>query len=297
MPGSVTTASLSILRFAVLGDVEPKPEPIFDNFRKAVHAVNQLAEDPGIDGRHGIDDLGGLDGFGSIGGIDFTVCIGDLAHKGKTEQYEIVTDILAGLKTPVYAIMGNEELCQSVDRFLEYAARWNDGVDGLPGISYVKEGAGYTFVFATAVNDGRTFTTEEIAWIERQVDQRSDSPVILFTHAPAPGLFPVPAERAMANELFERVTARPNVIAVFSGHIHLDLDAAASYAQDAHGVHHIHVPGIERTKVGPTHTPRFRVVTLFDDARVLVQTYNVALEQFEERHQIHFRVSVPKTSE
>lgn len=123
-----TTDSVAV-RFAVLGDVEPKPDPVFDNFRKAVEAVNRLAENTRL---------------------DFTVCIGDLAHQGKEAQYEIVSEILAGLHTPVYAIMGNEELSESAERFLKFSARWNRGSDAIPAISYVKERAGVAFVFATA---------------------------------------------------------------------------------------------------------------------------------------------------
>lgn len=94
----------------------------------------------------------------------------------------------------------------------------------------------------------------------------------------------------MRNQLFERVTRRPNVVAVFSGHTHFDLDVTTSWVRDAHGVVHIHVPGIERTKVAPTHTPRFRYVTLSQQGDVDVQTYNIALDRFEARHRIQFRM-------
>src|SRR6056297_1133215 len=93
-----------LLRFAVLGDAEPKPEPRFPGVDAAVQDVNSIA---------------------ARGRIDFVVGVGDLAHKGTVVQYENVTPLLQGLSRPFYPIMGNEEHNSTVARFLDYAKRWN----------------------------------------------------------------------------------------------------------------------------------------------------------------------------
>jgi|GEM_PF-6960733 len=92
----------------------------------------------------------------------------------------------------------------------------------------------------------------------------------------------------MKNRSFDCVLAHENVRAVFSGHTHFDLDEVVSVVEDGNGVYHIHIPGVERTKVGSKHTPRFRLVTIDPEDGVLVQTYNVLTGLVEDRHEVRF---------
>ena len=62
-----------VLRFAILGDAEPKPKPEFPNLDAAVQDVNALAAD---------------------GTLDFVIGVGDIAHKGTLIQYENATPAL-----------------------------------------------------------------------------------------------------------------------------------------------------------------------------------------------------------
>lgn len=265
------------LRFAVIGDVEPKPDPVFENFRRTVEIINELHR---------------------AAPIAFTAGIGDLAHGGKVEQYEAATQILKGLETPFYTIMGNEELSGGGERYFAYAAQWNDDPEEIPGHSFVKgfpTGADAApellFLFATAQAGGITYDEAEIAWIEGRLNQFPEAKAFLFTHAPMRGLFPEAGERTMKNDLFQRVVARPNVTAVFSGHTHMDLDEATSHVTDRYGVRHIHLPGVERTKVGSRHTPRFRLVTIDESGDVIVETCNVLTGAFEARHALRFSLA------
>lgn len=70
-----------MLRFAVLGDAEPKPKAEFPGVSAAVDDVNRLAQD---------------------GTMDFVVGVGDIAHKGTVLQYENVTPVLQRLTLPLY---------------------------------------------------------------------------------------------------------------------------------------------------------------------------------------------------
>lgn len=76
------------LRFAVLGDAEPKPLPEFPNLARAVQQVNLLAKQQRL---------------------DFVLGVGDLPHKGTMIQYRNITPVLQKLTLPFYPIMGNEE--------------------------------------------------------------------------------------------------------------------------------------------------------------------------------------------
>jgi hypothetical protein len=99
----------------------------------------------------------------------------------------------------------------------------------------------------------------------------------------------------MRNDLMTPVLQRPNVRILFSGHTHFDLASVESHVIDAYGVHHIHVPGIERTKVGDTHTPRFRIVTITNGEDVTVQTYNVRSGAFDRELEIRFTLPFSAT--
>lgn len=261
------------IAFAVIGDVEPKPKPDFGNLNATINAINALKEKKRL---------------------QFTASIGDLAHTGKTEHFDAITDILSELTTPFYAIMGNEELMAGEDVFFTYASRWNDDPNALTQTRYVINKAGFTFIFATAVSGGVTFDQSEIDWMLAQVNQHADRPIILITHAPAPNIFPESKGRWMKDDLIESVLQHPSVIMHFSGHTHFDLDAVEGYVEDKYGVHHVHIPGIERTKVGRVHTPRFRVVEIDGAGEAVIRTYNVLSGKFEEKHEIRFSISQRK---
>lgn len=261
------TSNATSLTFAVFGDVEPKPEPDFRSFAAAIEAVNTMQDTMNI---------------------RFTASIGDIVHSGKIEHFRIVTDLLAELNTPFYTIMGNEELMAGKDTYLQYAAHWLRRSNVQPAGRFVVKEDDYTLLFISAEQNGITLDDAEAQWLTKQVTQHTTQPIVLFTHAPAPGVFPAAKKRAMQNDLLAPILQHPNVIVHFSGHTHFDLDTTQHYTLDEHNVHHVHVPGIARTKVGPTHTPRFRVVTLHPaEQRMVVQTYNIATQQFEKKHEIH----------
>jgi len=90
-----------VLRFAVLGDAEPKPRAEFPNLQAAVRDVNALA---------------------ARERLDVVVGVGDIAHKGTKLQYRNVTPVLQALSLPFFPIMGNEEWNSTEARFLVFAS-------------------------------------------------------------------------------------------------------------------------------------------------------------------------------
>src|SRR5690606_32743247 len=108
----------TVLRFAVLGDAEPKPKAEFPGVAAAVQDINAMAENSRL---------------------GFVVGVGDIAHKGTLLQYENVTPVLQQLSLPFYPIMGNEEHGSTVERFLEYANRWNNGKAMINSPRYIQE--------------------------------------------------------------------------------------------------------------------------------------------------------------
>ena len=268
---------MSPIRIAILGDAEPKPEPVFTHTAAAVEVINRLDE---------------------RAPIAFVAGTGDIAHKGALAQYDAVSEHLGALRPPLLPILGNEELMaeNGAERLLRYAAKWNGGGpedESGRGLSYTRRVAGHLFVFASAMDGGKELNDHQIDWIEAQLMQSPGLPAILFTHNAPPGLFR-PGGAMQRPALNERILAREDVVATFSGHLHMNLDEWPGHARCDRGVHHIHVPGLERTKLGSCHVPRFRLLTI-EGHRLSVQTYNLAAHRFEPEHELTF-VTAPAVS-
>src|SRR5690606_12593724 len=275
--GSVLAAPLAsaaepVLRFAILGDAEPKPKAEFPGLAAAVGHVNHLTDT--------------LD-------LDFVIGVGDIAHKGTELQYEAVTPVLQRLTLPFYPIMGNEEHGSSVERYLEYAQRWNQGKAEIAGPRYVMEVEQVALVMASP-DEGRDFHDEGVAWVKQQIQQLHPKPVLLVVHGAPAGTFPERADKGIHHPGFAEVSAQANLIAMISGDLHMDLERT-EHSKQIDGVHHLHIPALERTKIPDEnhHVPMFRVLTVMDDDQVLVDTYQVGLDGPLERHDYRFSLKRP----
>lgn len=252
--------------FAVLGDAEPKPLAEFPNMAAAVADVNVLAQ---------------------RGEIDFVVGVGDIAHKGTLVQYEAATPVLQALTLPFYPIMGNEEFNESEERFLEFANLWNDGKATFDSRRYVQDRGPVVMVYASP-DFSRQFNDEGVAWMLDQVRAAAPKPVFLILHGAQVGVYPENAEKGIENSGFAEVVAQPNLAAVISGDLHMDMDRVDHSKQIGH-VHCLHIPALERTKIPDetAHTPMFRVFTV-EGGEVIVDTYETGNPEPLARHAYRF---------
>lgn len=259
-----------LLRFAVLGDAEPKPEPVFPGLAAAVRDINKLA---------------------ARDGVDFVIGVGDIAHKGTTIQYENATAVLRQLEPPFFPIMGNEEHGSTVARFLDYARAWNAGKGEIPGHRYVQDREQVALIYASP-DFGRDFSDEGIAWILEEVRAAHPKPVFLVVHSAPVGTFAENPDKGIRHPGFAAVAAQPNLRAVLSGDLHMDMARVVHSKRIGH-VHYLHMPALERTKVPDEtrHTPMFRVFTLDADGEVLIDTYRTGepapLPQHKYRFSLH----------
>jgi 3',5'-cyclic-AMP phosphodiesterase len=249
-------ASEPVLRFAVLGDAEPKPEPRFPHMQAAVSQINAMSESLAI---------------------DFVAGVGDIAHKGTLIQYEAATAVLRNLILPFYPIMGNEEHGASVERYLEFARRWNSDKNWVPATRYTWEHPKIALVFASP-DFGRDFSDEGIAWMVNQLKALHPKPVMLVVHAAQAGVFKEAVAKGVHHPGFAEVVRSPNLMAVISGDLHMDMDRVG-HSFEVDNVHYLHIPALERTKIPDedNHTPMFRVITVLDDGTVDVDTYKVGV--------------------
>jgi hypothetical protein len=258
-----------LLRFAVLGDAEPKPEPQFPHMAAAVADVNQLA---------------------TILPLDFVVGVGDIAHKGTLIQYQNATAVLEQLELPFYPIMGNEEHGDTVERYLEFANRWGQAKPEISEPSYVLERDSVALVFASP-DFGRDFNDQGIEWMLTQVQALHPKPVLLIVHGAQTGVYPENADKGVSHEGFAEVIAQPNLAAVISGDLHMDMDRV-EHSRQIDAVHYLHIPALERTKIPDEsrHTPMFRVFTLLANNEMQVATYEVGVAEPLARHGYQFKL-------
>jgi 3-phytase len=264
-----------LLRFAVLGDAEPKPEPKFPNLAAAVADVNQFAEN---------------------NRLDFVIGVGDIAHKGTLVQYENATPILQQLNKPFYPIMGNEEHGSTETRFLQFANLWNKGKAEITATKYVLEFDSVALIFASP-DHGRDFNDQGIAWLNAQVKRLQPKPVLLIVHGAQQGVFPENMEKGITHPGFTTLVAEPNVAAVISGDLHMDMDRVNHSKKIGH-VHYLHIPALERTKIPDesNHTAMYRMFSLSAAGEMKVDTYQVATAEPLARHAYHFSLPVPASS-
>ena len=260
----------ALLRFAVLGDAEPKPEPQFPNMAAAVADINQLAMQQRL---------------------DFVIGVGDIAHKGTLVQYENATPVLQQLSLPFYPIMGNEEHGSSVERFMQFANLWNQGKITLDAPSYVLEFDHVALVLASP-DHGRDFNDSGIAWMLNQLQQLAPKPVLLVVHGAQAGVYPENADKGIHHPGFAEVIAQPNLAAVISGDLHMDMDRS-NHSKQLGKVHYLHIPALERTKIpdDSQHTAMFRLFTLHNDNLMQVDTYQTGVLTPLARHRYQFSLS------
>ncbi|WP_022962557.1 metallophosphoesterase family protein [Halopseudomonas pelagia] len=271
LQASPIEGSQPVLRFAVLGDAEPKPLAEFPGLASAVDHVNTLAAEQSM---------------------DFVIGVGDIAHKGTLIQYDNASLELERLSLPFYPIMGNEEHHASVARFLQYANRWNADKTHIGNARYVVEREQVALVFASP-DHGRDFDDSGVQWMAEQIDRLHPKPVFLVVHGAQVGVFPENADKGITNSAFERITNKENLAAIISGDLHMDMDRTEHSKKIGH-VHYLHIPALERTKIPDEtqHNPMFRVVSLHADGQVVVDTYeagagNTPLERHDYRFSLH----------
>ena len=267
---SKTSADKVVLRFAVLGDAEPKPEPQFPHLAAAVADVNRLATQTKL---------------------DFVVGVGDIVHKGALVQYDNVTPVLQQLTLPFYPIMGNEEHGSTVERFMQYANSWNAGKIMLDAPSYVLEFDTVALVFASP-DHGRDFNDSGIAWMLSQLTQLAPKPVLLIVHGAQTGVYPENADKGISHPGFADVIAQPNLAAVISGDLHMDMDRVV-HSKQLGKVHYLHIPALERTKIPDEtqHTAMFRLFSLSNDGIMQVDTYQTGIATPLQRHSYQFSLN------
>ena len=142
----------------------------------------------------------------------FTLLLGDLVASGTEPQYKAFADSAKALKMPFYAVPGNHDIRgDGAALFRRYVS---------DKLYYSFEEGGYKFI-GLNTGDGQV-DAEQMQWLQKEL--AGEGRKIVFMHIPLedprPGGDHALLGRAQADEL-HAMFASSNVVAVFSGHVHM----------------------------------------------------------------------------
>ena len=122
-----------------------------------------------------------------------------------------------------------------------------------------------------------------------QIEAAAPRPVFLVVHAAQAGAYPEDPEKGVHNPRFQEVVDQPNLAAVISGDLHMDMDRTV-HSRQIGDVHYLHMPALERTKIPDEtrHTPMYRVFTVYESGEVQVDTYETGNLEPLDRHEYRF---------
>jgi len=158
---------------------------------------------------------------------DLVVATGDLTESGRPHQYELLREILAPLRMPIYVIPGNHD-----EREVLRRAFRSEGYLPAQGFcQYVVDHHALRLVALDTIIPGEAggcLCDERLQWLERQLAAAPDRPTLIIMHHPPfrTGIEHMDAMGlAGADRLAALLTRHPQVERVLCGHLHRSIQA------------------------------------------------------------------------
>ncbi|GGM09105.1 phosphodiesterase [Dactylosporangium sucinum] len=147
---------------------------------------------------------------------DCVVITGDLADRGRPEEYAVLRQLLAGYPLPVHLVTGNHDAREPLLTTLR-----------LPATRYAADHPGFSVVvldsLAPDLPDGGRLGDDQLAWLDGALAERAGTPVFVALHHPPirVGIPGMDAIRLVDGPALAAVVARhPHVTRVLAGHLH-----------------------------------------------------------------------------
>jgi 3',5'-cyclic AMP phosphodiesterase CpdA len=154
---------------------------------------------------------------------DFLIHTGDITDLGRLEDLRRAQKIMASLKRPFFALMGNDDMGEPQAEFEKHRGDSNF-VKTFGALNTVFDYSGWRFILLSAFPGDA-----DMEWLRRQLDGSAGRPTVLCTHplVIADNLTQVMSAyyggsllMARADEVEAMIREHPNVVAVLSGHCH-----------------------------------------------------------------------------
>jgi 3',5'-cyclic AMP phosphodiesterase CpdA len=156
--------------------------------------------------------------------VDLVLVTGDITYAGLFEEAQLAAELLEKLKAPYYVIPGNHD-----ERAILKAAFKGRGCPSTDNdfINYTIAGFPLSFIaLDTTVpgEPGGEVCSDRAVWLEKQLEQVSGKPTILFMHHPPVkcGVLETDEDGFVGADLLGAVIEKyPNIERILCGHIHL----------------------------------------------------------------------------
>ena len=191
----------------------------------------------------------------SLKDISFVVFTGDNLNNPEREDLDDFIKIINKLDAPYYLVLGNHDVAKSkklskeqyaeivhANNLLWLRKKWN----------YTFKKKGNTFIVvdgAKEVIPGPVgyYRADTLEWLDKQLSKNHNRPVVIFQHYPVVDAPEFNGARLKTHKTyqpekyFEVLNKHNNVLAVISGHFHINSETMQN------GVYHISTPTLLRT--------------------------------------------------
>lgn len=155
------------------------------------------------------------------GDADFCDLAGDLADRGEAGAYRRLQNIIGRLSIPVVVTLGNHD-----DRPTYLSVVGADQAASTGKVDRVVDAKGYRVIVLDSSEPGRVdgvLTEAQINWLQKQLSEAMDRPVIVVLHHNANALHIASDDIRMKEPaaFIEALKSHPDVRQVIAGHVHL----------------------------------------------------------------------------
>ncbi len=182
-----------------------------------------------------------------IKGLDFVIFTGDNINSPDIATLKEFLKTVRGIKAPVYYIIGNHDVSKNSgldkDKYLE-VLRANNIFHPIWKPNYKFNKKGYVFIIADGAKQiipgpGGYYKKDTLDWVDKQLTKNKHKNVVIIQH------FPIISPRKSrthqtykADNYLEMLDKHKNVIAVISGHFHINKEEMRN------GVYHVSTPAM-----------------------------------------------------
>jgi 3',5'-cyclic-AMP phosphodiesterase len=161
-------------------------------------------------------------------GIDCVIFTGDLTDGGSTEDYAVLSDLLAPLSMPLIVVPGNHDKRPTLRRAFSDRVPFQDG----DFLHYETELAGLRILALDTLVDGRVegrLCPPRLTWLEDRLSRPSTGPLLIaMHHPPFPSGIKELDDMALvggATRMGELIAAQRGSVRILCGHIHRPIHA------------------------------------------------------------------------
>ena len=199
--------------------------------------------------------------------IKFVIFSGDSIDKPDKKAFSKFLTIADKLNKPYYIVIGEKEVLRREDfdkkKLMRSYKRHNLSMIFKRPNYVMKPNKEFAFIFVDGTNEvipttSGYFNPKTLAWLDKQLEKYKNKKVVIVQHYPIiPPSGKIMHKTVEPEKYFQVINAHENVIAILSGHFHVD---STIYKK---GVYHISAPAFK----GESH--EYKVINIEYDPKYL----------------------------